>query len=245
MRLKAIQLIRDGIITELEGEAVTMKCQTCKGDRKFNNIELALNAIRMGRNQCISCSLIGKRVGVPNLKNRHPKSEEEKRKMSLARIGKEPGNKGKRGLMVHSDEWKRDNSIRQKKRYENPDERRKARILAIEQHRKNGIDFPAVDAGANEYFGCLNTSYGLNIQYPNIEIKDLGYFLDGYDNVAHAAYEYDSKRHLLPAVQHNDLIRQKEIIDYYNSISKPLSAFYRINATGVGSKEIVNVLTTK
>ena len=177
-----------------------------------------------------------------------PTSKEVVEKMRLSKLGKKMSLECKENHRIanikrfsNPEERKKqsDNNI---KRYTDPEERRKARIMAIEQHRKNGIDFPAVDAGANDVFQYLNMYYDLHIQYPNVEIKDLGYFLDGYDSVANAAYEYDSRRHLIPAVKKKDLIRQKEIIEYYKSINKPLSAFYRINATGVGSKEMINVL---
>lgn len=177
-----------------------------------------------------------------------------------------PWNKGKRGLQIawnknvrgykiHSEEHKRalhervfpdeikkKISMAGKKRYSNPEERRMARIRTIKQHRKNGIDFPAVDAGANDYFQRLNICCGTHIQYPNIEIKDLGYFLDGYDEVTNSVYEYDTKSHNLSNKKGKDLIRQEEIINYYKSIGKPLSAFYRVNVTGIGPVEMKDVL---
>jgi len=190
------------------------------------------------------------------------RTEEGRNNMSKARLGKVPWNKNICGYTLHSEEWKQELSsinkeryknedarkklsISSKKAWENPELRRINRINAIKQHKENGIDFPAVDKGAMDYFQRLNMYYDLNIEYPNYEIKNLGYFLDGYDKVSNVAYEYDSKRHLIPSVKENDLIRQKEIIDYYKSIGNPLSAFYRINATCVGSTEMIDVLKIK
>lgn len=121
--------------------------------------------------------------------------------------------------------------------------KKKLRMAAIEHHRQNGMAFPAVDKGAREYFQYLNMYYGLNIQYPNIEVKDLGYFLDGYEPVTHTVYEYDSKAHNNSTVRSKDFKRQQEIIEYYKNIGEPLTSFYRIDATGVGPfvmKDVIN-----
>lgn len=122
--------------------------------------------------------------------------------------------------------------------------KRKLRVLTIEQHRKNGISFPSVDTGANEYFDNMNLYNGFHIQHPNIEIKDLGYFVDGYDPILHAVFEYDTKSHNSGRYKKKDLERQQEIIRYYENAGTPLNAFYRINRTGVGEEGMKNVLIT-
>src|ERR1019366_255936 len=98
-----------------------------------------------------------------------------------------------------------------------------------------------VDRGATEYFNRMNSENGCHIQHPNVEIKDLGYFVDGYDPMAHAVYEYDTPYHSKPCKRQHDLKRQNEIVQYYNGIGHPLNAFYRINQTGFGEQGIENV----
>jgi len=119
--------------------------------------------------------------------------------------------------------------------------KRKLRVCAIKQHRNNGVSFPAIDHGALEEFARLNMA-GFHVQYPNFEIVKLGYFLDGYDAILHAVFEYDTPIHLRPVIRSNDLKRQQRIIRHFESTGQPLKAFYRINATGVGEPGMKNVL---
>lgn len=132
--------------------------------------------------------------------------------------------------------------ISTKNRFTN-ETRRKLRISAIKQHRENGIDFPAVDKGSKEYFENMNLYNGFHIQYPNIEIKKLGYFMDGYDPLLHAVFEYDTKSHLTLKSKEKDLIRQVEIIEFYKNNNKPLNYFFRVNQTGIGEQGMRNILT--
>jgi hypothetical protein len=100
---------------------------------------------------------------------------------------------------------------------------------------------PRVDQGSAEYFEKLNRQ-GFHIQYPNVYLSELGYWADGYDPVIHAWFEYDTPCHLNPRRKTKDLKRQTEIIEHFKSTGKPLTAFYRINATGVGKFELVNII---
>jgi hypothetical protein len=145
----------------------------------------------------------------------------------------------------HTDAMKKKQAERNTGKKLSDETKRKLRILTIEQHRKNGISFPCVDGGAIEYFDNMNTHDGFHIQHPNVEIRDLGYFVDGYDPILHAIFEYDTKVHNSGRYKKKDFKRQREIIKYYKSIGNPLNAFYRINQTGVGQEGMINVLTTE
>lgn len=100
-----------------------------------------------------------------------------------------------------------------------------------------------VDIGATEYFNSLNSAGKFSIQHPNIRFKDLGYWADGFDFVLNAWFEYDTPIHLKTLAKQKDLARQLEIIEHFKSIGKPLTAFYRFNATGKGEPGLHNVLT--
>lgn len=144
----------------------------------------------------------------------------------------------------HSEEMKKKQAERNLGRKSSDETRRKLRILTIEQHRNNGISFPSIDTGATEYFDNMNLHNGFHIQHPNVEIKDLGYFVDGYDPILHAVFEYDTKSHNTGRYKKRDLNRQNEIIEYYKNTGTPLSAFYRINRTGFGEQGMKDILTT-
>lgn len=194
----------------------TKQCPECKKEISFSDI-FALNRSIKNNCLCNSCSKSGERNPVFGLK---------------INTGKRP-------------KWHCDNISNGSKRKQFSEEhKRKLRIRSIEQHKKNGISFPAIDSGCLEEFENLNLYNGFNIQYPNIEIRDLGYFVDGYDPVLHAVFEYDTKSHLTRKYIEKDLIRQNEIMEYYKSIGKPLTSFYRINRTGVGDQGMRDVLNT-
>jgi hypothetical protein len=125
------------------------------------------------------------------------------------------------------------------------DTKRKLRIAAIKQHRENGVSFPSIDVGATEYFDFMNEYNGFHIQHPNIEIPELGYFVDGYDPTLHAIFEYDTKSHNSGRCKKKDLERENEIIAHFNYIYKPLKHFYRVNRTGFGEQGLKDVLNNR
>lgn len=126
----------------------------------------------------------------------------------------------------------------------NDEYRRKLRVAAIKQHKKNGISFPAVDNGAIQEFTNLNLHNGFHIQFPNIELEEIGYFLDGYDPVLHAVFEYDGKKHAKISEKKKDAYRQQQIIKYFETKNLPLKHFFRINRTGFGEQGMYDALIT-
>lgn len=213
-------LIADGTIySNTSNTKWGIHCKECNCDRWFVSAIKAREAIKEN-GLCKSCSKKG--VNHPYFGKNGPRkgmkcSDIHKQRLSNAHVGK----------------------------ITNDDTKCKLRIAAIEQHRRNGISFPAIDKGSNNMFQFLNMYYGLHIQYPNIELKELGYFLDGYDAITHCVYEYDTKCHLTSRCRKRDTIRQQEIIDYYKVRNIPLTAFYRINATGVGAFVMQDIINNK
>lgn len=177
---------------------------------------------------CHSCIKIGKSTWASLHKD----------EMSLRHSGENHPMYGKH----HSDEMKENQRKRVTGTTLSDKTKKKLRLLTIQQHRVNGISFPSVDKGATEYFDELNKNNIFHIQHPNIEIKELGYFVDGYDPILHAVFEYDTKVHNSGRYKKKDLKRQREIIMYYEDTGTPLKAFYRINKTGVGNEDMINVL---
>ena len=120
---------------------------------------------------------------------------------------------------------------------------KKARLLTIKRLERTGNITPFVDDGAKEYFDNMNLFNNFHIIHPNYKLGELGYFLDGYDPILHAVFEYDSPHHIRK--QQKDLTRQNEIINYFIQIGNPLNHFFRINRTGRGEQGMTDVLTRK
>ena len=81
------------------------------------------------------------------------------------------------------------------------------------------------DAGAPEYFESLNASI-----LTDYFLKDIGYYVDGYDIVNNTIYEYDTPYHKRLCRQKKDLVRQNNIIEYFKRIDNPLNSFIRTNS---------------
>jgi hypothetical protein len=121
-----------------------------------------------------------------------------------------------------------------------PEVRNKIRLKLVERYQQLGLGGGRVDAGATEFFNNLNRTQGFHVQHPNVYFKELGYFADGYDPVLHAWFEYDTPVHR--RWKEHDQKRQQEIIDYFKVIGRPLTAFYRVNVTGVGEPGMKNFI---
>lgn len=99
--------------------------------------------------------------------------------------------------------------------------KRKMRIASINRIEKNkGQCFPNYNPSACDLFDKIIEETGHNIQHARnggeYHIKELGYFVDGYDPINNIVYEYDERRHfdLDGELIERDKIRQKEIEDY-------------------------------
>jgi hypothetical protein len=214
-----------------------------KGLRTPDDVRLKISSKLKGRCKNFSrvhCRNLSKALNKPSTKRRHRQSLIEAWKTREVRGVKGPANPifGRR----FSVETRKKMSRAHKGIKLSLSSRRKVRIAVIEQHKNNGISFPAVDKGATEFFNNLNQNQSFHIQHPNVYFPELGYFADGYDPVLHVWFEYDTKFHLLPQVEERDLSRQQEIIEHFQQIGKPLKAFYRINGTGRGESKMKNVM---
>lgn len=93
------------------------------------------------------------------------------------------------------------------------------RIKQMEKDKFNGNQMiPSYNKLACELFDNISEEYGIHIQHAmnggEFFIKDLGYWLDGYDKENNVVYEYDEKYHFDKKgnLKEKDIIRQDEII---------------------------------
>lgn len=103
-----------------------------------------------------------------------------------------------------------------------PEARRKIRlkhIEIIEEHKFNGGQMkPNYNSKACEYFNKLMLETNIFIQHAEnggeFYIKELGYWVDGYDNENNIVYEWDEKHHFDKAtglLYEKDIYKQLEI----------------------------------
>lgn len=138
-------------------------------------------------------------------------SEEHKLKLSKINTGVKNAFYGK----YHTEEWKRKRRIQILKRMEN---------LGIPD---------CEDKGSKEWFAKYNKETNSNFQ-PKTFWK-WGYRADGYDKEKHIWIEYDTPYHRQPHQKKKDLIRQNNIIKYFEFIGKPLNQFTRIKVNKTGN----------
>lgn len=185
------------------------QCPECGRDQIYKSDLCLKHAIR-DNTICNSCKSKGvekseetrKKLSVAGI-NRFSKLEE---RIKLARYGENHKLFGKR----HTEEFKRIQRIRKLERMEN---------LGIP---------PCADRGSAEYFQYQNENGFRFIE--NYSLKGEGYIVDGYDPYNNIVCEYDTKYHFRPKQMKKDLIRQDNIIRYFDSIGKPLNSFIRVNA---------------
>jgi hypothetical protein len=153
-------------------------------------------------------------------------TDEIRKKIGLSGKGKIPWNKGLTGVQI----------VWNKGRKATEEERRKNRISQLKRLEKFKI--PAcIDIGANEFFAALN-SKGFN--FINKTFMNIGYVADGYDEEKHIWIEFDTPYHRDRYHQKKDIIRQENIIKYFESINNPLKSFVRVKADNNG-----NILETR
>ena len=116
---------------------------------------------------------------------------------------------------------KRSNSL--KGRIFSSEDKRKIREGILKRIGKLGIPLH-IDKGAPQFFNELNKE-GYNLR-PKTFTK-IGYVADEYDKDKHIWWEYDTPYHLLSRQKKKDLIRQQNIIEYFEKIGNPLKSFIR------------------
>jgi hypothetical protein len=106
----------------------------------------------------------------------------------------------------------------------NIETKRKLRVKALERIKLLMVDgkniMPFFNKKGCDYFNKLMLMSNTNIQHAlnggEFHIKELGYFLDGYDIENNIAYEWDEDHHFKSNgdLIDNDVLRQSEIVSY-------------------------------
>lgn len=163
--------------------------------------------------------LIAKNIGGPDITNLSQIDYIRKTRKfpdGMNFVGEKNGMWGKQ----HSTETKMKISHLARTRKRTPhseDTKRKMRISASERMQdrnlKAGIN-PKACAEIDKFSKLegYNVKHGLN--GGEYYVKELGYFLDGYDREQNVVIEYDELHHQLPSIKEKDEKRQKEIIDF-------------------------------
>ena len=138
-------------------------------------------------------------------------SDEARRKMSEKAKTRNP----------ISDETRKKRSNSHKGKKHSDETRKKQRIAAINRIEKNkGQCFPNFNTNACLLFNEIMIKEKIKIQHAKnggeFYIKELGYWVDGYDEENNIVYEFDEKRHFDKngELLERDKIRQKEIEDF-------------------------------
>lgn len=207
----------------LNGEKV--KCKQCDNEASFKNVAKGY------RDHCSkSCSkkvqpnAIGwaftKKEGYQPWNKGKPMEEKSKRKLSESKKGTPAWNKGKKMSEEHRKNW--ENSLRNTRFGKSPDEetRRKLRLNFIKKLNEIGKNFhPPYNKKGCVYFNKLMEREGINIQHAEnggeFFIKELGYWVDGYDSENNVVYEWDEKEHYTSkGLREKDKKRQEEIEEF-------------------------------
>ena len=101
--------------------------------------------------------------------------------------------------------------------------KRLRRIKEIERDKFNGNQIvPSYNSKACKLFDKMMKENNIHIQHAmnggEYYIKELGYWVDGYDKENNIVYEFDEKYHNSEKQKNKDLIRQNEIINYIDCI---------------------------
>ena len=138
------------------------------------------------------------------------KTIENRRKLSEAQKGEKNHNYGKK----RSEETRRKISEAEKGKTLTQETKRKMRIAAIKRiERKHGQVHPNYNPEACSLIDEYGKKYGYNFQHAEnggeLHIKELGYWVDGYDVEKNVVIEYDEPHH--NRQKEKDVQRQEEI----------------------------------
>ena len=235
------------------------ECPECHKKQIFKSKFGFISAVKNNR-LCRSCSKIGEknpsfgvcpsyeiRKKISDFHSKKPKSNLHKQKISesLIKSGLFKGEKNPFYNKHHSEKTKKLISDSQKgeKSYKyhrlvSDETRKRMRKAKLEKMEKLGIA-PCVDVGSVSFFKKLNES-GFNFKPKRF--LEIGYYADGYDPEKHIWIEFDTPYHNQKCIKEKDLIRQNNIIKYFEDINKPLNKFIRVKSNKNGDiLEINNV----
>lgn len=166
-------------------------------------------------------------INHPVYGRKHSDESKEKMKISVAKYKMTPEHRNKMSLLMMG---------KNKGKIRSEETKLKMRISRLKRLEELGIS-QKEDKGANIFFKRLN-DMGYSF-YPKRFIN-IGYDADGYDENKHIWYEYDTPYHNVLCQQQKDLIRQQNIIRYFETCGNPLKAFFRVKADKYG-----NIIETK
>lgn len=106
--------------------------------------------------------------------------------------------------------------------------KRKLRCLKLQQYLSTGLS-TCIDVGSKQWFDKYNKDNNTQFK-PTSFPNTLGYDADGYDEHLHQWIEYDTKYHTTPYQHNKDVIRQNNIIKYFEDRGEPLVEFKRVLA---------------
>lgn len=163
------------------------------------------------------------------------RSDEIKKKFSLLRKGKKLSEETKQLLSINSPKFWLGKKLSE-------ESKQNMRIAKLKRLEKLGI--PAcIDKGAPIWFEKYNAVTNSNLQPKRF--LEIGYDADGYDEEKHIWMEYDTPYHNRLQQQKKDLIRQNNIIKYFESINIPLQEFIRVKDDGRGNVKLKSVYKRK
>jgi len=204
-------------------------CSKCAG-KKRSIRQMGIRP-KMSRKGCINSEESKRKVSLA-LKGiiRGPLSDEHRAKLSLVHTGLSNGphseiTKKKIGMSNKGNiPWSKGKKMGPL----SEDVKRQLRCAMLKKFLETGMA-TCIDVGANQWFNKYNREHNANFvptPFPNT----LGYDADGYDDRLHAWIEYDTKYHTLPHQAKKDLIRQNNIIRYFEDKGEPLTEFKRVLA---------------
>lgn len=231
-------------------------CPNCGAEQVFESKFGFDNAVKNNR-LCRKCSKTGNKNPsfgiVPSsetkekISNFHigkPKSKFHRKKLSESLIGKTIGIKNGFYGKHHSENTKQYLSNLQKGsksfKFNKPlsdETKRKMRVAILKRMERTGIA-PCRDVGSEEFFHKMNNE-GFNFK-PK-KFIEIGYEADGYDEEKHIWCEFDTPHHNKTYKKEKDLVRQQNIITYFERINNPLNSFIRVSANKTG--EVLEVRT--
>ena len=205
------------------------KCPSCNNTITFKNRQMLNQSIRKNctckecqykTNGAKSSIVLKRRYAdgeiVANMSGAH--SEVSRQKQSKTRLGRpqtEESNKKRRISCI-----KAGCGFTNKGRKCTEANKKLYRIQIIEKLKLTHKNFhPPYNKDACVYFDTLMLKEKIHIQHAlnggEYEIKELGYWVDGYDKENNIVYEYDEKWHYRGGkLRERDILRQNEIIDF-------------------------------
>ena len=232
------ELIKNGKIFQVEG-VWYRKCSVCGnkcGNSKLNFPSGLVQRIGRPCNKC-RAKITGKKNKGKLLGNKNPfygkkHSNEILEKNILWHLGKPTWSS------THKEEMSKRfdgvNGPRYGKKH-TKESKRKMRIAKLNWLEKNGV-VTNVDKGSPEWFEKYNRENGLNLKPKRF--WDIGYDADGYDSEKHIWVEYDTKYHNKPNQIKKDMVRDRNIIEYFESIGRPLTEYKRYSVV----KDTINTI---